>query len=248
MKITLITPTYNSSKTITRTIDSIVSQNIFDLEYIIVDGNSKDNTLDLIEPYKKIINIKVISEKDEGIYDAMNKGIKMASGEIIGIINSDDLFYSNDILKKVKETFSLFNGLDCVYGDIVYFSKNPKKTTRIWSAGEYEEDRLNYGWAIPHPSMFIKKTIYEKYGLYNKIFKIAGDYEFILRVLKIHKIKTKYIKTVFVRMQNDGKSGKNIKNRFLGWKELQIAWSINNLKKPRFFILKRVLYKLNQFF
>ena len=246
MKISIITPTYNSEKTISRTIESIISQNYSDLEYIIIDGASSDNTKNIVLNYKDKININFISEPDKGIYDAMNKGIKIATGEIIGILNSDDLLDNSNILLKVSEIFNNPN-IDAVYGDIKYFSKNISEITRYWEAGEYKESKLNNGWIIPHPSLFLRKSIYNKFGLFNTNLKIAADYEFILRLLKINKINIKYIHEVFVKMYNDGTSGRNIKQRIKGWKELKEAWKINSLKIPSFFILRRLVYKLNQF-
>ena len=246
MKISIITPTYNSEKTISRTIESIISQNYPDLEYIIVDGASSDKTKNIVLDYKNKINIKFVSEPDNGIYDAMNKGIKLATGEIIGILNSDDLFDNNNILLKVSKVFN-DSSIDAVYGDIEYFSNDINKATRYWKAGEYKESKLNNGWIIPHPSLFIRKSIYDKFGLFNTNLKIAADYELILRLLKIHKINIKYIPEVFVKMYNNGISGRNIKQRIKGWMELKNAWKINSLKTPSFFVLRRLVYKLNQF-
>lgn len=247
MKISLITPSYNSAKTIARTIDSIVAQNYPDLEYIIIDGASTDDTLRIVESYREKINIKLISEKDNGIYDAMNKGLKIATGDIIGILNSDDLFDNDKVLKTVKEVFA-DSEIDAVYGDIKYFADDYNKITRYWRAGEYRKSKLNNGWIIPHPALFVRKTVYDKCGLYNVDFKIAGDYEFILRALKINQIKVKYISNVFVKMYDGGTSGRNLKQRKMGWQELKKAWTINNLELPKFFIWRRIISKLSQYF
>ena len=187
MTISLITPTYNSAQTIFRTIESVTAQNYSELEYIIIDGASKDNTKDIILGFKDKINIKFISEADQGIYDAMNKGIKLASGEVVGILNSDDMFDNPEVLMKVAALFN-DNKIAAVYGDIKYFASDVNKTTRLWRAGKYQENKLNNGWVIPHPSLFIRREVYEKCGLFRTDFKLAGDYEFILRILKIHKI------------------------------------------------------------
>lgn len=247
MKISLITPSYNSAKTISRTIDSVVAQNYFDLEYIIIDGASTDDTFKVIEGYREKINIKFVSEKDNGIYDAMDKGIRMATGDIIGILNSDDLFDNDKVLKTVNEAFA-DSEIDAVYGDIKYFSDDANRTTRYWRAGKYRESKLNNGWIIPHPALFVRKAVYDKYGLYNIDFKIAGDYEFILRALKINKIKVKYIPSVFVRMYDGGISGRNLEQRKKGWQELKKAWTVNGLKLPKLFIYRRVIFKLSQYF
>lgn len=245
MKITLITPSYNSAKTITRTIDSVIAQDYFDLEYIIIDGASTDETLNIVKSYQDKINIKLVSEKDKGIYDAMNKGIKLATGDIVGILNSDDLFDNNKILQTVSEVFSEEN-IDAVYGDIKYFSDDVNSVKRYWRAGEYKESKLDNGWVIPHPSLFLRKSVYDKCGLFNTDFRIAGDYEFILRLLKIYKIKVKYIPEVFVRMYDGGTSGGSLKQRRRGWKELKNTWTVNNFKVPKLFIFRRVLFKISQ--
>lgn len=246
MTLSLITPSYNSSKTIARTIDSVIAQDYSDLEYIIIDGASTDDTLKIIKSYREKINIKLVSEGDGGIYDAMNKGIRMATGDIIGILNSDDLFDNNRVLKTVSEAFADFQ-IDAVYGDIKYFGGDVDKTTRYWRTGEYREDKLNNGWVIPHPALFLRRSVYEKAGLFNTDFKIASDYEFILRILKIHKIKVKYISEVFVLMYDGGTSASSFSQRKKGWRELRNAWATNNLKTPRFFITRRLLFKFFQY-
>ncbi len=246
MTFSLITPSYNSAATIARTIDSVLLQNYSDLEYIIIDGVSTDNTENIVLSYQDRINIKFFSEKDSGIYDAMNKGIKFASGEIIGILNSDDLFGNNKVLVQVAEAFN-DSEVEAVYGDVRYFSNDINKITRYWRAGKYNENKLNNGWTIPHPTLFLRRSVYEKCGLFRTDFKLAGDYEFILRALKIYKIKLKYLPQVFVRMYNSGSSGSNLEQRIKGWKELKKAWYVNNLTLPRFFILRRILFKLTQY-
>lgn len=244
MKISIITPTYNSERTIAQTIESVVNQGYKDLEYIIIDGKSTDNTLSIIEEYKKTFPIKLISENDQGVYDAMNKGINLSSGEIISILNSDDLYDNNKILSEVQSAFNKDDKAEIVYGDIKYFANEPSHTTRYWKTGTYREKKLNNGWIIPHPALFIKKSVYHKYGTFNLDFKIAADYEFILRVLKTYKLKPIYLPLVCVKMYNQGSSAKN---RLAGWKELKKAWKINNLQLPRFFIIRRILFKISQY-
>jgi len=246
MKISLITPSYNSAATIARTIESIVAQSYPDLEYIIIDGASKDKTKEIVSAYQDKINIKFISEPDQGIYDAMNKGIKLASGEVIGILNSDDLFENSLVLNNVSAAFN-DSSIEAVYGDVRYFSTDASQTVRYWQAGEYKEANLDNGWVIPHPALFVRREVYEKYGLYNPDFRLAGDYEFILRILKIHKVKVKYLPESFTKMYNGGRSGSSLEQRKKGWKELEKAWLVNNLEIPRFFILRRILFKLRQY-
>jgi len=247
MKISLITPSYNSASTIARTIDSVIAQNYSDLEYIIIDGASTDNTKDIVSNYQKQINIKFASESDAGIYEAMNKGIKLASGEVVGILNSDDMFDNENVLMNVATAFN-DNKIAGVYGDVKYFSDDVNKITRYWRAGEYREDKLNNGWIIPHPALFLRRSVYEKYGVFRTDFRLAGDYEFILRILKIHKISLKYIPEALARMYNGGASGSSLKQRMQGWRELKKAWLVNNLTTPKLFIFRRLLFKLKQFF
>lgn len=245
MKISLITPTYNSAKTISRTIDSIIAQNYSNLEYIIIDGASSDRTLEIIKDYQAKINIKLISEPDRGLYDAMNKGVVLATGEIVGILNSDDLFKSDNVLSLVAESF-VDNNIDAVYGDITYFAENEKVIKRYWHSGVYREGNLNNGWTIPHPALFLRKSVYDRFGLFNTDFKIAGDYEFILRLLKKYKISLKYVPQVFVNMYEGGISGRNLEQRKKGWAELKHAWVVNGFKVPNLFILRRVIFKISQ--
>lgn len=245
MKISLITPSYNSDATIARTINSVIAQDYPNLEYLIIDGGSTDDTAKIVTSYQDKININFISETDNGIYDAMNKGIKMASGDIIGILNSDDFFSDNDILSTVANAFT-DERIDVVYGDIKYFSDDINKTKRYWKTGEYKAGKLNNGWIIPHPALFVRKSVYERCGLYNIDFKIAGDYEFILRILQKHQLNLKYLPQVFVKMFDGGVSGRNLKQRNEGWKELKKAWLVNDLHLPKLFIIRRVLSKISQ--
>jgi glycosyltransferase involved in cell wall biosynthesis len=249
MKISLITPTYNSGKTIADTIESIITQNYIDLEYIVIDGNSTDETKEIISSYQNKVNIKLISEPDKGIYDAMNKGVRMATGDIIGILNSDDFYYDDTVLSKVNNIFELNADIDAVYGDLVYVNKdNTAKQTRYWKAGQYEEEKLDYGWIIPHPTFFVKRDVYEKCEkIFDTSFLLAADYELLLRLLKITKIKVRYIPETLVSMREGGASANNLKQRIRGWQELRKAWKVNNLKIPRFFILRRLLSKVGQY-
>jgi len=246
VKISLITPTYNSAATIARTIESVLLQGYADLEYIIIDGTSSDNTREIVAFYQNKLNIKFISEPDDGLYDAMNKGIKLATGEIIGILNSDDFFSDNNVLNSVAAIFK-DNKTAAVYGDIKYFSTDPNKTTRYWRAGDYQESKLANGWVIPHPALFLRCSVYEQVGLFKIDFKIAADYEFILRLLKKHKINVKYLPQVLVSMYDGGVSGRNLEQRKKGWAELKKAWTVNGWATPKLFILRRLLFKFSQY-
>ena len=257
MKISLITLSYNSARTIADTIESVIAQTqsypAQDLEYIMVDGASSDKTKEIIlnykAKYKDKIDIKFISEPDKGLYYAMNKGIKMATGDIVGILNSDDFYYSKDILSKVNNLFEKNPDIDGVYGDLIYVrTDNIKKETRYWKAGEYKEEKLNWGWSIPHPTFFVRRRVYDGLDkLFDTTLSIAADYELTFRLLKINKIKVKYLPETLVIMREGGTSAKNIINRIKGWREQRQVWKINSLKTPPFFLTKRVLSKVGQF-
>jgi glycosyltransferase involved in cell wall biosynthesis len=250
MKISIITPTYNSGKTITDTVESLVGQNCSDLEHIVIDSVSTDNTKEIVEKYKDKINIKFISEKDNGIYDAMNKGLKMATGDIVGILNSDDFYYSGEVLSKINKTFEVNPEIDAVYGDLVYVdNEDISKQTRYWKAGEYDEKKLNSGWIIPHPTFFVRRRVYEKLDkIFDTNFTLAADYELILRLLMIKKINVKYIPEILVSMREGGTSASSLRQRIKGWQELRRAWKVNNLKIPKFFITRRLISKIKQYF
>lgn len=245
MKISIITVCFNSEKTIEATIKSVIAQTYSHIEYIIIDGNSSDRTMRIIDKYKDSISI-VVNEKDEGIYDAMNKGIQLATGDVIGILNSDDVYMSTDSIASVMEAFSSAN-TDAVYGDIQYMSKHSQsQVTRIWKAGVYTPQKLSYGWIPPHPAFFVKKQLYETYGVFDDSFTIAADYELMLRFL-LKGISMVYVPTVIVSMTVGGHSASSFVQRRKGWQELKAAWQKNGRGIPPFFILRRVVSKFHQF-
>jgi glycosyltransferase len=224
----------------------VLIQSCQEVEYIIIDGGSTDATLEIINKYKDKI-FKIISEPDKGIYDAMNKGIKMATGDIVGILNSDDFYNNPNVLDNVINEFKR-SDVDVVYGDIVYVDReNTQKQVRRWQAGSYKQKNLKDGWIMPHPAFFVKKEVYDKFGLFNLNFRIAADYELMLRFLK-NGLSVSYLPEVLVCMREGGYSASGLKKRFSGWVELKQAWRINNLKLPLFFITRRILSKVKQYF
>jgi glycosyltransferase involved in cell wall biosynthesis len=246
MKISIITPCFNSASTIRDTIESVLSQKNVDLEYIIVDGASTDGTLAIAREYESRI-AKIISEPDRGVYDAMNKGISAATGEIIGILNSDDVYASSDVLARVAREFREKKS-DICYGDIVYVSReDTDKKTRVWKSRAYSDRKMRSGWAIPHPAFFVRAGAYTQWGAYRSEFRIAGDYELMLRFLYIGKASVSYIPETLACMREGGLSGASLRHRIEGWKELARAWRVNGLSTPSFFIIRRVLSKLPQF-
>lgn len=243
MKISIITPVFNNKDFIEECIKSVESQSYLDMEHIIIDGGSTDGTLEILKKYKD--KIKVVSEKDRGSYDAMNKGINLAEGDIIGILNSDDIYFNKKVLKKVADCF-IDKNIGACYGDLIFVKKNNlNKLVRYWKAGEYIESKLNYGWMPPHPTFFVRKSIYDKYGVFNLNFKLASDYELILRLLKIHKIKIKYIPEILVKMRTGGRGSKNL---LLRMHERMKAWKINKLKLPIFFLTGKAMSRTAQYF
>tara|TARA_B110000238_G_C16123827_1_gene438317 strand:+ start:1183 stop:1944 length:762 start_codon:yes stop_codon:yes gene_type:complete len=247
-KITIITPTYNSAKTILTNITSVKNQKYQNFEHIIVDNNSNDQTLNLI---KKNINknIRIITEKDKGIYDAINKGIKLAQGEIISILHSDDIYYDNETLSKVVESFGKKN-TDIVYGDLLYVSKyDLNNVIRYWKSGKFRQGLFMLGWSPPHPSFFIKKKIHNKFGYYNIKIGNPADIELMYRFLELKKVNSKYINKVLIKMRYGGKSNNSIIEifrqnvRILNFLHLRSPFKI--IKFIYFKILDRMLQLIN---
>ena len=246
-KISIITVSFNSAKTIKETIESILIQDYNNIEYIIIDGGSSDETIDIVKSYSEEISY-FISEKDNGIYDAMNKGIRAATGDIVGILNSDDFYPNSFVLSNVAKSFKKYN-CDAVYGDLVYVNK--KDTTQIkryWQAGNYNTSKIKNGWMLPHPTFFVKKVMYDRHGLYNSALKRAADYEMILKLLYKENISVHYIPMILVKMRMGGASNSTFLNRIRANKEDGLAWTKNQLNKPMFVRIKKPLQKVIQFF
>lgn len=246
MKISIITVAYNSDKTIEDTIQSVVNQDYADIEYIIVDGGSSDRTLEIVERYGDSIST-VVSEKDQGIYDAMNKGVALATGEVIGILNSDDFYSDNHVISGIAKAFT--NQTDAVYANLVYVDPvNTDKIVRTWISGEYNPGAFKKGWMPPHPTFFVRKINYEKWGAYALNLKSAADYELMLRFIHKHQIRLNYWPQIIVKMRAGGKSNASIKNRLKANKEDRMAWKMNGLKPHLFTFIRKPLSKLGQFF
>ena len=246
MKVTIITATYNCEKCIQRAIDSVSKQDYIDIEHIIIDGGSTDNTLNIIKNNNGRIST-LLSEKDKGIYDALNKGIKLSTGEIIGFLNSDDVFTNPHVISRIVNCFNIKKS-DVVYGNLVYQSKDEenKKTIRYWKSNVYNPGCLKYGWMPPHPTLYCKREIYEKWGLYNEDFKISSDYEFILRIFKQPTVSKAYLPTVMVKMDVGGVSNNSIKNIIQKTKEDYKAIKINKTGSL-FTIFFKNIRKIGQF-
>ncbi len=214
MKVSVITVCYNSSAFIKTCIDSVISQNYSDIEYIIVDGLSNDNTMEIVYSYGDKIT-KIVSEKDGGTYDAMNKGIKMATGEIIAILNSDDLFYDNQVIERVVKSFKNTQA-DLVYADIVYITgDNLDKIVRYYSPKNHTLKDLEYGLIPPHPGVFVRKSCYEKYGTFHDTkYRICCDYDLLVRLLYVHKVPFYYLPIIATKMRTGGSSSLTFKTFF----------------------------------
>ena len=206
MRVSIITVCYNRKHTIVKSIESVLEQDYSNIEYIIVDGDSTDGTKEIIQSYSEKIT-RYLSEPDKGMYDAINKGLSMASGDIIGLMHSDDEFYDKTVISKIIAAFQNLHDTDGVYGNGLYISNDSEeRIVRNRIGGDYDFEKLKSGWLPLHPTVYLKKSIIEKYGGYNLDFKIASDTEFLLRYLYKHKIKMKYIDTYFVKMRMGGLS------------------------------------------
>lgn len=247
MKISIITVCYNSSQTISRTIESVLAQNDVQLEYLIIDGASQDDTVQIADSYsdhfkQKGFEYHIQSEPDKGIYDAMNKGIQMATGDIIGILNSDDYYLTIDVLSEVVKCFEQYK-TDSVYGNLLYVKNG--RPYRYWNSGIPESFRR--GWMPPHPAFFVKKVVYENYGLFRMDCGINADYEIMLRFLEVNKISTVWMNKICTCMEAGGTSNNGIQSRMVAFHNDSLAWEKNNLKYSKFTILLKKLRKLPQF-
>lgn len=248
MKFSIITVCYNSSATIRNAIESVLTQTYRDIEYIIVDGASTDGTLDIIKEYEPSFNGRMhwISERDRGLYDAMNKGFAMATGDVIGLINSDDLFCDIDAIEMVVKKFKEDSSLDCVYADLYYVAKdNIYKIVRKWKSGEKRS--FSKGWHPAHPTFYVKKAVYDRCGLFDLDFKLAADFELMLRLIEKERISIAYLPVPIVRMRLGGATSKNLTNIKRGNIECIRAFKKNGIAVSAFYPIYRLFPKLKQF-
>lgn len=245
LKISLITVSFNAESTIECCIQSVLAQAFKNVEYIIIDGSSTDNTLQIIHKYKQHIQL-LVSEPDKGIYDAMNKGIKMASGDIVGMLNADDAFAYNGALSDIALLFNKQN-CDVVYADLDYIDRQGK-VIRKWRSGEYTPGKFNWGWMPPHPTFYCKKELYQQFGLYSLKYGTAGDYELMLRFMHKNPINACYLNKVIINMKIGGISNKNFNNRVKGLLFDLTAMRNNGIKAPLFGLLFKPIRKISQYF
>lgn len=246
MKVTIITPTFNSAKTIGDTLRSVSAQDYLDIEHIIVDGKSTDDTLSIIDEFPYIA--RVISEKDAGIYDAMNKGLIAATGDVIAVLNSDDLYVNKTVISDVVKLMLLDN-VNIVYADLNYVDREDiTKVSRVWFSGSYRREQFKLGWAPPHPTFFAKKNLYERFGGFNLSLKNSADYELMFRFLYVNKQPCSYLRKTIVKMRRGGYSNISIRNRINANIEDRRSWKINRVRMPFLVPILKPLRKIPQFF
>ncbi|MDB9717919.1 glycosyltransferase [Candidatus Pelagibacter sp.] len=249
MKISIITVTLNNASVIKKCLDSLKSQKYNNIEHIIVDGGSTDKTLSILKSRNKQLSV-VLSEPDKGIYDAMNKGIKLATGEIIGFLNSDDFYSSNEVLLKVANTFKKEPQLDSCYADLIYTDRvDTSKKIRYVKSSEYKQGLFSKGWCPGHTTFFARSSVYKRYGDFDTSYSLASDFDLMMRFLEIHKIKSRYVPEIWVKMRLGGATNKNLKNIYLQNKEIFSSFQKNNVKvNIIFFFVHKIISRLKQFF
>jgi len=246
MKVSIITVCYNSEATIRDTIESVLAQDYQNLEYIVIDGQSTDKTVEILQSYGDRIT-HFISEADRGMYDGLNKGIQLASGDVVGMLNADDFYIDNKVISDVVSCLEKEKA-DALYADLYYVdNKDTNQIKRYWQSGEYKQGAFLKGWMPPHPTFFIRKRFYEKYGGFRLELKSAADYELMLRMLHKHQLSVAYLKRVIVKMRIGGMSNASLKNRLRANREDRKAWELNDLKPGAFTFLYKPLRKLIQF-
>ena len=245
MKISIITATYNSAKTVKDTLESVLKQTYTNYEHIIIDGASKDETMEIVKSYEDKYEgkLRYISEKDSGLYDAMNKGIKMATGDIIGILNSDDMYAHENVLKEIVDTFKETK-CDATHANLVFMdAETMSKVQRVWKS---KEGKLENGWHPAHPTLYLKKEVYEKIGLFNLNYRIVADYDFMLRMMKDKEIKLSYIDDTIVHMRVGGVSTDGIKGYYKNLKESHKALVTNKIPHPYYIDFRRCIKTIAQ--
>jgi Predicted glycosyltransferases len=245
--VSVITVSYNSVRTISDTIKSVLTQTYPDIEYIIIDGSSSDGSIELVKSFGNSIS-KFVSEPDNGIYGAINKGIRLATGDIVGILNSDDFFYDNNVIERVATLFRE-NEIDAVFGDAQFVNQiNTSKIVRYYSSGSFNPNKFKYGFMPAHPSFYVKRALFEKLGYYKTDYKIAADFELLLRFLYINRIKYKYLEMPFLSMRMGGVSNKSIHSKYILNKEIYRACKENGIQTNYFLLYFKYIIKMFEFF
>jgi glycosyltransferase involved in cell wall biosynthesis len=244
--VSIVTVVYNNASTIRDAIESVLSQDYPNIQYIIIDGGSTDGTLQIIEEYRSRIHT-VISEKDKGIFNAMNKGLGLCQGEWSAILNSDDVYAASDVISKVNAEFDK-TSCDAVYGDLVYVAPdNLNKVIRYWKSGKYHRNNFLYGWMPAHPSFFIRTKYYRQFGVFREELIISADYELMVRMLYKHKLTASWIPKVLVKMRTGGNSDGDLSRRIRANQEDKTSWTVNDLSPYWFTLFLKPLRKIGQF-
>jgi glycosyltransferase involved in cell wall biosynthesis len=244
LKISIITVCLNRQKVIRETIESVLSQNYNNIEYILIDGGSSDGSLESINSYSSDIDY-LISEPDNGIYNAINKGLLKATGDIVGLLHAGDLFYDNNVISNVVNCFKQGDS-DLIYGHSVVYTEDRKKIIRKNVSPKYKDNLMKFGWFPSHQSIYVKSSVFDQCGGYNEDYKIAADYEFLLRVLLVHKLKAKRLDMFLLKFHLGGVSSKNIMSVVESNYECFIAWKNNNLTIPFYTLPLKVIKKIIQ--
>ncbi len=246
MKVSIITVTLNSEKFLADCIQSVQGQHYGNIEHIIIDGKSTDGTIGIIKQHESGIS-KWISETDRGMYDAINKGMSLATGDIVGVLNSDDVLDNNQVIYNIVKVF-LQEKTDCVYGDLEYVAQdNPEQVLRVWKGEPYKRSRFLYGWMPAHPTFYIKHSLIAKYGGYENHYFTAADYEFMSRYLFKHNVTACYLPKLIVRMRAGGASNINIKQRLRANRRDYLAMKRNKIPLALIVSILKPLSKLHQF-
>jgi glycosyltransferase involved in cell wall biosynthesis len=244
MKISIVTVCFNSADTVEDTIRSVLTQTHDEVEHVIVDGGSTDGTLEILAEYRDRVDT-IVSEPDEGIYDAMNKGIRLATGQLVGCLNADDIYADERVVADVASAVA-GHAYEGVYGDLVYVPRdNDGKVLRYWKAGEYLPGAFHVGWVPPHPTFFCRRSLFQKFGYYNAVYRIAGDFELMLRLIEKHRIHVGYIPRPLVRMRAGGRAG-TIRGMMRGNREILHAFAINGLRPSLRFFWQKSLVRIGQ--
>jgi len=250
MKVSIITVCYNSEKYIHSAIESVLSQTYKNIEYNIIDGGSTDNTINIIKKYEPLFNgrMRWISEKDNGIYDAMNKGISLTTGDLIAILNSDDLYIDAYVIEDIVKQIQISN-TDIIYGNIILVKPdNIENVKRIWKSSKFSKNSFRRGWHPPHPAFFVKKNIYDQYGVFDTTFEISADFELMLRFLEKYRVSAFYFNRFIVKMRLGGESTGSLKRIIIGNKNVLKAFKKNNITVSFLYPFCRFIPKLFQFF
>lgn len=246
MKISIITVVFNGEAFLDKCIESVINQNYADIEYILIDGASTDTTISIINKYRKKIR-KFISEPDNGLYHAVNKGINLASGEIIGLLNADDMLADNTVITQIVNLFKEDSELEAAYGDLNYVNPRTLKIIRKWKSKQADKKDLKDGWMAAHPTLYLKKNLFEKFGDYALDLGTAADYDLMLRYFYVHNIKIQYLPKLMVNMRIGGLSNGSLRGILLAAKNDFIALKRNKLPSPWLILLKKKFAKITQF-